>query len=41
MMNKDFKKDRLVKSAYDSLMKNMLFSITDGAFIYHQRPKWC
>lgn len=33
MMHSDYKKAQLVKSAYDSLMKNFLFSITDSNFV--------
>lgn len=33
MTHSDYKKSQLVKAAYNSLMKNFLFSITDGMFV--------
>lgn len=33
MTHNDYKKGQLVKAAYDGMMKQMLFSISDGAFV--------
>lgn len=33
MTHNDYKKGHLVKAAYDGMMKQMLFSISDGAFV--------